>query len=342
MFTREQYELIDFGDGRRLERMGTLILDRPCPSAKEVRRCCQNEWRDADVRFEERPLKERVKESNVSLGTRGVWKPLTSTGARYFTRRDDLPQEDRSTTASSRPWFLPFSDKFVFELKGSPFGHVGVFPEQSENWVRIDKLCREGEERTGRPLRILNLFGYTGGSALAAAAAKAEVTHLDAARNIVAQAKRNAVASFGIDDNDGSEVDGERSTKRGTIRWIVDDAVKFVKREERRGAEYHGIILDPPSYGHGARGEVWRLSRDLTPLLERCVNLLNADYNFILLTGHTPGFEYPTLGRILRQAYCRRFAQEGQTRYLKKPLGITSRSGAILPAGDMALATFRR
>ena len=342
MFTREQYELIDFGDGRRLERMGELVLDRPCPSAREFRRGYQNAWRDADVRFVEHHVKERIKDSNPSLGTRGVWEPLTSVGARFFTRQDDLPHEQRLATMSSRPWILPFSDKFVFELKGSPFGHVGVFPEQSENWTRIDELCREGEKQTSRPLRILNLFGYTGGSALAAAAAGAEVTHLDAAKNIVAQAKRNAIASFGTDDNDGPDVSEERLSRRGTIRWIVDDAVKFVKREERRGAEYHGVILDPPSYGHGARGEVWRLSRDLEPLLERCVNLLSVDFNFTLLTGHTPGFEYPTLARILRQAYCKRFNQEGRTRYLVKPLGITARSGAILPAGDMALATFRK
>ena len=342
MFTREQYELIDFGNGRRLERMGALVLDRPCPSAKDFRRVFQNLWRNADVRFLEHPIKERVSDACRAIGTRGIWEPLTPIGERYFVpqNNDDLSHGQLQETTSSRSWFLPFSDKFVLELKGSPFGHVGVFPEQSENWDRIDELCREGERRIGRPLRILNLFGYTGGSALAAAAANAEVTHLDAARNIVAQAKRNAVASFGMDDNSDDVVE-ERLGGYGTIRWIVDDAVKFVKREEKRGSKYHGVILDPPSYGHGARGEVWRFSRDLEPLLERCVNLLNDDFNFILLTGHTPGFEYPRLGRILRQAYSTRFNHDARTRYLVKPLGITSRGGAVLPAGDMALATFR-
>ncbi len=344
MFTREQYELIDFGDGRKLERMGELVLDRPCPTVNGIRPAYSDLWRSADVYFFERRFTGKKGTSSAALGVRGMWRPLSAAGARFFAPRevDSLSQKLQPEESISRSWMLPFSEKFVFELKGSPFGHVGVFPEQAENWDLIEELCREGENRLGSPLRVLNLFGYTGGSALAAAFAHADVTHLDAAGNVVAQAKRNASLSFGTDRVDGDSCGDNCEKKHGAIRWITDDAVKFVKREERRKAGYHGIILDPPSYGHGARGEVWRLSRDLEPLLERCVNLLNSDFNFTLLTGHTPNFGYQKLGQMLRQAYSRRFGSGTQARFLAKPLGIRSRNGAILPAGDMALAVFRK
>lgn len=344
MFTREQYELIDFGEGRRLERMGALVLDRPCPSVEGKRRAEPALWKKADVRFIEQKRTQRSKDSNSALGFRGVWEPLTSLGAAYFAQRDDADplKGIQAEKLSSRPWQLAFSDKFVFELKGSPFSHVGVFPEQAENWDRIYELCQEGFKQTGVPVRVLNLFGYTGGVALAAASAGAEATHLDAARNIVTQAKRNADVSFG---EYSSNADGGRTASGrtvGPIRWIVDDAVKYVKREIKRESIYNGVVLDPPSYGHGARGEVWRLSRDLEPLVKRCVELLDGSFNFVLLTGHTPGFGHAVLGRILRQAYCDRFGKDVKAQFLTKPLGITSRSGAILPAGDMALAVLKR
>lgn len=339
MFTSDQYELIDFGNGRRLERMGVLVLDRPCPAVKGIRQSNPNLWKGADVRFLERRTPMRGDGASDSLGTRGVWRPMTSVGSRYFVPKDkhDSSQNKGDYELLSRSWTLPFSDKFVFELKGSPFGHVGVFPEQAENWIRIEELCRTGNRLLEHPIRVLNLFGYTGGSALAAAFAKADVTHLDAARNVVAQAKRNAAASFSWNGNNVKDCDDDQTNRWGTIRWIVDDAVKFVKREEKRGSIYHGIILDPPSYGHGARGEVWRFARDIEPLLERCMNLLSVDYNFILLSCHTPNFKYPTLGKILHQAYRKRFDDSYKTTLLTKSLGITSCSGAVLPAGDMAL-----
>ena len=209
---------------------------------------------------------------------------LVQIKALHFFEVGEVPpslENGNKNSISCRPWFLPFSDSFVLELKGSPFGHIGVFPEQAENWARIRQLCFKGKDALGRPLRILNLFGYTGGSALAALSSGAEVTHLDAARTVVAQARRNWQISMELRNIKSEET---------CARWIVDDAVKFVKREIKRGSVYDGVILDPPTYGHGARGEVWRFSRDIEPFLLLCLKLLKSDFRFVLLYGHTPRY----------------------------------------------------
>lgn len=394
MFSEQEYVLVDFGAGRRLERFGPLLLDRLCPVAEGIRRGAPALWSRADARFvpqkPDSPSPARQNQRNRqsrqnppktasnALGFRGVWEPLTPLGRQYFNAETvaDASQGQRAETLSSQPWTINHAGRFVFELKGSPFGHLGVFPEQAENWDRINELCQKIADQTGRPARVLNLFGYTGGSALAAAAAGAETTHLDAARNIVAQARRNAAISFptpnadvdvdaeigtpfekaaqSADNQDAKQNSTESKASKpfdsqesrssdatrptpGSLRWIVDDAVKFVKRELKRGVVYDGVILDPPTYGHGARGEVWRLSRDLPPLLERCVELLSETTAFVMLTCHTPGFEAPTLDRLLRSTFRARFGSETGFRRLAKPLGIESQKNGTLPAGDLAL-----
>ncbi len=165
----------------------------------------------------------------------------------------------------------------ALELKRTEFGHLGLFPEQADCWDWI--AARLGA--VGERLQVLNLFGYSGGSTLAAAAAGAQVTHVDAARNLVAWARRNA------------ELSGLASAP---VRWIVDDARKFVRRALNRGERYHAVILDPPSYGHGARGEVWRLSKHLAPLVEMCGRLTAGQRQFILLTCHTPDYHGAPIG----------------------------------------------
>ena len=334
MFSKDQYSLIDFGAGRRLERFGLLVLDRPCPGANGVEIRNRQAWQKADARFEDLRNNRRFdssKKSTNALGIRGIWRPLTDRGKYYFSdeRKRELFQDQEVDKISGRPWTISYEDKFVLELKGSPFGHIGVFPEQAENWDRIFDLCKRGHEKLQRPLRVLNLFGYTGGSALAAIAAGAETTHLDAARNVVAQAKRNAVLSF---QNEEKDLDTT------PVRWIVDDAVKFVKREIKRGRFYDGVILDPPSYGPGARGEGWRLSRDLQPLLDTSVNLLSGDFCFIALSGHTPGFEAPVLERMLKRAFQERFSSTDNVRFHTKTLDIKAQSGATLYSGDVSFA----
>ncbi|MBQ2850723.1 MAG: hypothetical protein IJE77_09610, partial [Thermoguttaceae bacterium] len=194
MFSEQEYVLVDFGAGRRLERFGPLLLDRLCPVAEGIRRGAPALWSRADARFvpqkPDSPSPARQNQRNRqsrqnppkttsnALGFRGVWESLTPLGRQYFNAETvaDASQGQRAETLSSQPWTIEHAGRFLFELKGSPFGHLGVFPEQAENWDIIDELCRNIADQTGRPARVLNLFGYTGGSALAAAAAGAETT----------------------------------------------------------------------------------------------------------------------------------------------------------------------
>jgi 23S rRNA (cytosine1962-C5)-methyltransferase len=204
-------------------------------------------------------------------------------------------------------------DELQFQLKPTPFGNVGVYPEQAENWDWIRSQVKRSERR----LKVLNLFAYTGGATLAAAAAGAEVVHVDAAANVVAWARRNAEAS-GLED--------------APIRWIVEDAVKFCRREVRRGNRYDAVILDPPSYGHGPKGEVWKTERHLMSLLSLCGKLTVKRRVFVLVTCHTPSLGAAELEACLADAvfgHC----QSGVRAYR---LEIRSADGRTLPSGVMA------
>ncbi len=238
MFSPAQYELLDFGDGRKLERFGDHVLDRPSPAAENFAPAHPERWPTADARYER------------SEGSDGVWRPA---GA--------LPE---SWTIAHGPLTL--------ELKPTPFGHLGVFAEQAANWDWI----AEQIGRTSRPVKLLNLFAYTGGATLAAAAAGAEVTHVDAAHNTVAWARRNAELS---------------SLEAAPIRWIVEDAATFAAREVRRGNQYDGVILDPPTYGHGPNGQTWTLKDDLRSLLVDCAKLTSAAPLLLVFSCHTLGWE---------------------------------------------------
>ncbi len=246
MFTPEMYQLLDFGAGRRLESFGPWWLDRPCPAVQAAPKAKPDLWARAHAVFHR--LDQQA----------GRWED-----------RVELPQR---WTISCGP--------IVLELKRTAVGHLGVFPEQAANW---DWIAGQVAGRAA-PVRVLNLFGYTGASTLAAAAAGAEVVHVDAARNVVAWARRNAELS-GL---------GE-----APIRWIVEDVRKFVRRELRRESTYDAVILDPPSYGHGAQGEVWRLSKHLPGLLEQCARLTAGRRAFILLSCHTPDFGPRRLARLV-------------------------------------------
>lgn len=226
------YQLVDFGDGRKLEALGEYRVERPSPAAVDASRRDRG-WQATDATFRR------------TRGDNGRWQFRT-------------------------PWPEPCWVRwgaFVLESRPTPFGHLGFFPEQAANWRWI-----ESQMRLRQQPRVLNLFAYTGGSTLAAAIAGASVTHVDAARPNVEAAKSNAVAS-GL---------GE-----APIRFIVEDARKYVGREIRRRRSYNLVILDPPAYGHGVRGKAWRLSRDVWPLLDDCRQLLEPGGQ-ILLTGHSP------------------------------------------------------
>jgi 23S rRNA (cytosine1962-C5)-methyltransferase len=227
MFASNQYVLLDFGDGRKLERFGSLFLDRPSPAAANVERTNPSLWEDVAARFV--PVDGSA---SSGCGPRGRW-----------IERVPVPAD----------WIVEHAP-LRFELRNCDSGHVGLFPEQAENWDWIARQVSaiRAHDDDFRP-RVLNLFAYTGASTLAAAAAGADVVHVDAAKSTVAWARRNAALS-GLAD--------------APIRWIAEDAPRFVAREQKRGNRYHGIILDPPSYGHGPAGQLWQIDRDLPDLLD--------------------------------------------------------------------------
>jgi 23S rRNA (cytosine1962-C5)-methyltransferase len=303
MWDRLQYELLDFGGGRRLERFGPLLLDRPCPACEGLDRAAPELWAAADARFE--LLGERAGRSSVPpLGQcggrphlRGTWKLRGEAGSPW--------------TINHRP--------LVFDLKRTNFGHVGLFPEQAENWDWLSAEIALRSRQLGRPLKILNLFAYTGGATLAAAAAGAEVTHVDAARNIVAWARRNAELS---------------GLAEAPIRWMAEDAMKFARRELRRGNRYDGVVLDPPSYGHGPRGEPWQLDRHLPELLACCAELLAPAPRFVLLTCHTPSYPAERLCEMLAGA----LDAPASTDVIAEAaeLALRTAAGRVLPCGSAA------
>lgn len=201
----------------------------------------------------------------------------------------------------------------VLELKLTDFGHVGVFPEHAGNWDWIGRQLKAA----GEPLKVLNLFAYTGGATLAAAAAGAEVVHVDSAQNTVLWARRNTESS-GLSD--------------ASIRWISEDSLKFVAREIKRGNKYHGVILDPPSYGHGPKGEVWKIQDNLPELLELCMELTEQDRRFVLLSCHSSGYLPSDLQELLTGVV-------GDLRGRKVEAGglaIKSADGRQLPSGIAA------
>jgi len=275
MFPPDQYELLDIGRGRRLERFAAIRLDRPCPAAEQIPVGDANAWHQVDGRFER------------GAGEQGQW---------YLSG----PLPERWTVAAG---------PVQLELKRTEFGHLGVFPEHAATWDWIGARVAAA----GRAIRVLNLFAYTGGSTLAAAAAGAEVTHLDAARNIVAWARRNAELS---------------GLAAAPIHWIADDARKFVRRELKRGKRYDAVILDPPSYGHGTRGEVWRLSQHLAGLLVDCAALSAGQREFLLLTCHTPGYGADRLARMLGEVIDGGRITPGR-------LSLRTRDGRELACGTM-------
>ena len=243
------YELLDSGNGAKLERFGDLILARPCAQAVWQKQSPAM-WKKADASFDRED-------------------------GNHWHGRNRLPKE----------WAINV-DGTQFRLSGTDFGHLGIFPEQRAQWAWIKSIVREAKAKK-RPVRVLNLFAYSGGSTLAAAHGGAEVCHVDASKGMVQWARGNATLN---------------KLEQHPIRWIIDDVHKFMNRELRRGRKYDGIILDPPTYGRGGNGETYKIERDLTETLRLCRSLLSDDPLFLLLSAHTPGHTPIVLENILRQA----------------------------------------
>lgn len=211
----------------------------------------------------------------------------------------DLPQQ----------WSIHYRN-LTFQLKPFSFKHTGLFPEQAANWDWFSELIK----KAGRPVKVLNLFAYTGGATIAAAAAGASVTHVDASKGMVTWAKENA-ASSGLTD--------------APIRWIVDDCVKFVEREIRRGNHYDAIIMDPPSYGRGPKGEIWKIEESIHPLVKLCAQLLVDRPLFFLINSYTTGLQ-PAVLSYLIGTELKRFSGKVTADEIGLPV---SSNGLTLPCG---------
>ncbi len=294
---QDQYQLLDFGAGRKLERFGPWLLDRPCSTATGMSKSNAPKWRQATARF---------------TGDRA--------GAGTWLRHGKpwQPSEEAIVT-------LPGASQvpLAFHLAPLPSGQVGLFPEQRTNWQWLARQVGRAKEQEAvegspeRTLKVLNLFAYTGGSTMAAALAGAEVTHVDAAKSVVARARENVAALAGHELK---------------IRWIVEDAVKFCQREVRRGNGYDAVILDPPTYGHGPKSERWSIQRDLLPLLSLCGQLTEGRRLCLLVTCHTPGIGPAELSAYLADGifgHCGRPARTGALR-------LESADGRQLPSGIYA------
>ena len=262
----DDYELLDSGDGRKLERFGKYVLARPCSQAMWRPSKSAAEWEWADASFDRED------------------------GNRWHGR-SNLPKEWQIETAGIR-----------FKLGGTDFGHLGIFPEQRAQWVWIRQTIRsaieQSEQSNNRTIpRVLNLFAYSGGSTMAAALGGAEVCHLDASKGMVEWARENARLN-GLQDH--------------PIRWIVDDAHKFMKREIRRGHRYDAIILDPPTFGRGAGGEMYKIERDLKDTLGLVKDLLSDTPSFVLFSSHTPGLSQIVAENILGQLFSSARLESGE------------------------------
>lgn len=212
----------------------------------------------------------------------------------------DLPEQ----------WSVSYNE-LTFNLKPFSFKHTGLFPEQAANWDWFSELIRDA----GRQVKVLNLFAYTGGATLAAASAGASVTHVDASKGMVAWAKENARSS-GLED--------------APIRWLVDDCVKFVEREIRRGNKYDAIIMDPPSYGRGPKGEIWKIEESIFPFIELCSQILADDPLFLLINSYTTGLQPAVLSYMINTAVVKRFGGRAMSDEIGLPV---TQSGLVLPCG---------
>ena len=278
----KDYEVLDTSDGEKLERWGSFYLVRPDPQVIWDTPKKNPGWRKMNGHY------HRSKKGG------GEWE--------FF----NLPEQ----------WTIQYKD-LTFNLKPFSFKHTGLFPEQATNWDWFGNLIANA----GRPVKVLNLFAYTGGATLSAAKAGAAVTHVDASKGMVTWAKENAAAS-GLSD--------------APIRWLVDDCVKFVEREIRRGNHYDGIIMDPPSYGRGPNQEVWKLEDCIYDLVKLCTGVLSDDPLFFLLNSYTTGLSPSVMAYLLGETVAAKYGGKVTADEIGLPV---KESSFTLPCGSTAIWT---
>ncbi len=272
----KDYQVIDCSKGEKLERWGQYTLLRPDPQVIWDTPKRAPEWKKLNGHY------------HRSSKGGGEWD--------FF----DLPEQ----------WTINYKS-LTFNLKPFSFKHTGLFPEQAVNW----DWCAEKIKNAGRPVKVLNLFAYTGGATLSAAAAGASVTHVDASKGMVGWAKENA-ASSGLSD--------------APIRWLVDDCVKFVEREIRRGNKYDAIIMDPPSYGRGPKGEIWKIEESIHSFVKLTAQILSDDPIFFLINSYTTGLQPAVLTYMISTEIEKKFGGKTESNEIGLPVRET---GLVLPCG---------
>lgn len=272
----KDYEVLDASSGEKLERWGDYLLVRPDPQVLWDTPRLHSGWKNHNGHY------------HRSSQGGGEWE--------FF----HLPNE----------WTIQYHE-MTFHLKPFSFKHTGLFPEQAVNWDWASKLIAGA----GRPIRVLNLFAYTGGATISAAKAGAQVTHVDASKGMVTWARENAVSS---------------GLENAPVRWLVDDCVKFIEREIRRGNHYDAIIMDPPSYGRGPKGEIWKMEDSIFPFLKLTRQLLSDTPLFVLLNSYTTGLQPAVLSYMMNSV----FTSELHGHVSADEIGLpVSASGLVLPCG---------
>lgn len=272
----DDYEIISMSCGEKLERWGEFYLLRPDPEII---------WKDK--------INNELAHAHYHRSNKGggAWE-----------KKKPLP--DR--------WNIKYKD-LTFNVKLMGFKHTGIFPEQSINWDFMMKKIEEEKEKNNRPIKVLNLFAYTGCASCACLKKGAEVVHVDSSRGMIEWAKENVKSSH---------LENEK------IRFLEDDCVKFVKREIRRGNKYDAIVMDPPSYGRGSKNEVWDIEKDLFPLIELCMEILVDEPLFFIINSYTAGLSPIVLENILNMKF-----KDKKGKITSGELGIKAKNGLVLPAG---------
>ena len=276
----KDYELLDMANGEKLERWKDVVLVRPDPQVIWKEKSFPNKWDRINARY-----------------------VRSSSGGGHWEYSKKMPQS----------WQVKYKN-LSFNIKPMGFKHTGLFPEQAANWDwLIDKI-----QNANRPIKVLNLFAYTGGATIACSYAGAEVCHVDSSKGMTTWAKENMVSS-GLEDR--------------PVRFIVDDVVKFVKRELRRGNKYDGIIMDPPSYGRGTSGEVWKFEENISDLVQLCATLLSNKPLFFLINSYTTGISSTVLGDILKLNLSKKYNGKVEVGEVGLPM---KESNLVLPCGIYA------
>jgi 23S rRNA (cytosine1962-C5)-methyltransferase len=279
------YELIDSGDGEKLERFGKFVLCRPDPQALWHKKLSNDDWKKADGVYKKSALLRSSQAQSYEGQGEGEEKPAfaeATAGKGDWKMKKEMPSK----------WMIDFGG-LKLNIKPTAFKHTGLFPEQSVNWDWLRSLVipatggessrtkagiqcdTKGSEIVGNDIEVLNLFGYTGGATLACAQAGAKMVHVDGSKSAITWARENAEAS---------------GLANKPIRWILDDARTFVRRELKRERKYDGIIMDPPAFGHGPENELWKIEEHFLPLVDECLKLLKDKPLFFLINGYSAGY----------------------------------------------------